>query len=70
MNKIAKFTRLDPHKRYKYIQALAHKIVKEAKNQWGIEIEDSAPTTTAHILKPPRIRIGNKTEVEITKGNF
>lgn len=70
MNRIAKFTRLDPHKRYQYIQALAHKIVKEAKNQWGIEIEDSAPTVTAHILKPPRIRIGSKQEVEITKGNF
>merc|ERR1711981_180895 len=70
MNKIAKFTRLDPHKRYDYIQALARKIVKQASNQWGIEIEDEAPTTTAHILRPPRVRIGQKQEVEINKGNF
>ena len=70
MNRIAKFTRLDPHKRYQYIQALAHKIVKEAKNQWGIEIEDSAPTVTAHILKPPRIRIGVSFLLIISYINF
>lgn len=70
MNKIAKYTRLDPGVRYKHIQSLTQKLSKKSDNKWGIQIENANPTTEAHIVQPPRIRIGDKKEVTIKQGTF
>ena len=73
MGKIAKYTRLDPEKRYKYISELTSQIVSRTEkhlNQWGIKISETNPSVDAVNLKKPRIRIGKKGEVSVQKGVF
>lgn len=73
MGKIAQFTRLEPKKRYQYISELTQQIVNRTKknlNKWGIKISNLNPTVEAINLKMPRIRIGEKKEVDIKMGTF
>ena len=40
MNKIARYTRLEPQTRIEHIRQLSQKIQKRSKDIWGIEIEE------------------------------
>ena len=71
MNKIAKFTRLDPTTRYAHVQKLVKTIEENSQNnQWGIEIANKSPEINAFEIAHPRIRIGKKKDVEIKNGTF
>ena len=70
MNKIAKYTRLNPDTRYSHIQKLVKLLSEKSANTWGIKIADTNPSVEAHVAKAPRIRIGKKREVQIKDGTF
>lgn len=69
MEKIAKYTRLEPKDRLKRIKTLKQKLCNKT-NDWGIEILEGEPVVTAHVIPPPRVRIGDNKEIEVRNGNF
>ena len=70
MNKIAKYTRLQPDERLKHIHSIIKKLRKASKNQWGITIDGEAPMVEAVEIPPPRIRIAKNQEPKIENGTF